>query len=106
MPLRALFLVEKSLTENFPMYYIGVKNGKLRNNTWPSTRCIQNLKSLAQIGAEKSVTECFVREKENGQIKRLIRYIWLFLSYTVQLVITKLYTKFQNPSSSSSLLAL
>ena len=31
---------------------------------WLSTCCIQNLKTLAQIEAEKSVTEIFVREKE------------------------------------------
>ena len=31
---------------------------------WLSSFCIQNLKTLAQIEAEKSVTENFVREKE------------------------------------------
>ena len=31
---------------------------------WLSSCCIQNLKTLAQIEAEKSVTENFVREKE------------------------------------------
>ena len=32
--------------------------------TLPSWRCTQNLKTLAQIGAEKSVTEISVGEKE------------------------------------------
>ena len=50
--------------------------------------CIQNLKTLSQIGAEKSVTEIFVGEKENGQIKGLIKTnVWLILCYTEQLVI-------------------
>ena len=31
---------------------------------WLSSCCIQNFKTLAQIEAEKSVTENFVREKE------------------------------------------
>ena len=31
---------------------------------WLSSCCIQNLKTLAQIGAEKSVSENFVRKKE------------------------------------------
>ena len=31
---------------------------------WLSSSCIQNLKTLAQIEAEKSVTENFVTEKE------------------------------------------
>ena len=32
--------------------------------TRPPSRCIQNLKKLAQMGAEKSATEFFAREKE------------------------------------------
>ena len=68
---------------------------------WLSSCCIQNLKTLAQIEAEKSVTEDFVRKK-NGQIKGLISNMWLILCYTVQLVITKLCTKIQDPRSSSS----
>ena len=63
------------------MYYIGVrdekrKNGKRRQKlitaswfsfpqyTWPLSRCIQNLKTLAPIGAEISVTEIFIGERE------------------------------------------
>ena len=37
--------------------------------TWPPSRCIQNLKTLAYIGFEKSVTEIFVREKEKWKNK-------------------------------------
>ena len=68
---------------------------------WLSSCCIQNLKTLAQIEAEKSVAENFVERKKNGQIKGLISNMWLILCYTVQLVITKLCTKFQDPRSSS-----
>ena len=32
--------------------------------TLPPSRCIQNFKILAQTGAEKSVKEIFVKEKE------------------------------------------
>ena len=32
--------------------------------TWPLSRCIQNLKTLALIGAEISVTEIFIGERE------------------------------------------
>ena len=61
------------------MYYIGVrdeKNGKRRQKlitaswfsfpqyTWPLSRCIQNLKTLAVIRAENSVTKSFTGEKE------------------------------------------
>ena len=48
---------------------------------------------MALIEAEKSVTENFVREKENGQIKGLISNMWLILLYTVKLFITKLCIK-------------
>ena len=52
------------------------KNGKRRQKlitkswfsflqyTWPLSRCIQNLKTLAVIGAENSVTKSFIGEKE------------------------------------------
>ena len=58
------------------MYYIGVRDGKTRQKlittswfsfpqyTWPLSRCIQNLKTLARIGAEISVTEFFIGEGE------------------------------------------
>ena len=42
------------------------------------------------------------RKRKNGQINRLISFMWLILLYTVQLIITKLYTNFQDPKSSSS----
>ena len=52
------------------------KNGKKRQKliieswfsfpqyTWPLSRCIQNLKRLAIIGAENSATKSFIGEKE------------------------------------------
>ena len=63
------------------MYYIRVKEGKteklkkegkmrisilisITQYTLPTWRCRQNFKALAPIGAEKSVTEIFIGEKE------------------------------------------
>ena len=63
------------------MYYIRVKEGKMKNwikqakwwlasffpftqYTLPTWRCTQNFKTLAPIGAEKSVTEISIGEKE------------------------------------------
>ena len=63
------------------MYYIGVRDGKRKNAdrriklisaswfsfslyTGPLSRCIQNLKTLALIAVEKSVTETLNGEKE------------------------------------------
>ena len=60
------------------MYYIGVRDGKkmVKINlsilvfcpkiylAWPLSRCIRNLKTLALIEAEKSVTENLIGEKE------------------------------------------
>ena len=60
---------------------------------------MQNLKTLASTGAEKSVAENFVGEKE--EIKGWISIVWLVLCYTVKLVIPHLCTKFHNPMSSS-----
>ena len=56
---------------------------------------------MSEIEAEKFVTENFVREKEDGQIRGLISHMWLILEYTVQLVIPDVCTKFQDPRSSS-----
>ena len=64
--------------------------------------CIQNLKTLALIDAEKSVTEIFIGEKENGQIKGMIHMRRLILSYTIQQVIPNICTIFQNPRFSNS----
>ena len=47
------------------------------------------------------MTEFFLERKKNGQIQELISNMWLILCYTVQLVIPKVCTKFQNPKSSS-----
>ena len=49
--------------------------------------------------AWKSVTDFLSEKKKNGQIKGLIRNMWLILLKTVQLIITKLCTKFQDPTS-------
>ena len=62
---------------HFPIYYIGVRNGKRRKKakwisvlfsvpqyTWPLSMCIQNLKTLALIEAKKFVTENLLGEKE------------------------------------------
>ena len=65
------------------MYYIGVREGEKEKwkkmvkinlsilvfcptiyMAWPLSRCIRNLKSLALIEAEKSVTENLFGEKE------------------------------------------
>ena len=67
---------EKSLT--YPLCIIErSKNGKRRQKlisaswisflqyTWPFSRCVQNLKTAAAIGAEISVTESVIEEKEN-----------------------------------------
>ena len=69
--------------------------------TLPTWRCTQNFKTLAPIGAEKSVTEISIGEKEKWTIKRLISNMWLLFCYTIQLITIKLCTKFQNPNPSS-----
>ena len=65
------------------MYYIGVRDEKKKKwkkaakkkitaswfsfpkYTWPLSRCIQNLKTLAVIGAESSVTRVLLERKKN-----------------------------------------
>ena len=63
---------------------------------------VPNFKILGQVVPEKSLTENFVREKEKWTNKGTDKNMWLVLCYTVQFVITKLCTKFQDPRSSSS----
>ena len=46
--------------------------------------------------------EKLLERKENGEIKGLIKHMWLILKYTVQPVIPDVCTKFRNPRSSSS----
>ena len=62
------------------MYYMGVRDGKMRKVVkinlsilvfcsiiylaWPLSRCIRNLKTLALIEAEKFVIENLIGEKE------------------------------------------
>ena len=96
------------------MYYIRVRDGKRRKNliteswfsfpqyTWPLSRCIQNLKTLAVIGAENSMLEVLMERKKNGKIKGMISSSMLILFYTIQLVIPNICTKFQNPRHNSS----
>ena len=72
--------------KNIHMYYIRVtevKNEKMKKEgkwgwaskfsftqyTLPNWKCTQNLKTLAPIGAEKSVTEISIGEKENSYRK-------------------------------------
>ena len=55
------------------------------------------MKTRALIGAEKSVTECFVTKKEKWINKGIDKQC------TIQHLIPKLCTKFQNPKSRSSL---
>ena len=58
---------------NFPMHYTGVRDGKkvkrsqekFQQVTSTVFRCIQNLKTLALLGAEKSVTKHFIGEKKD-----------------------------------------
>ena len=102
---------------NFPMYYIGVRDGKLEKRkqkliteswfsfpqyTWPLSMCIQNLKNLAKIGAENSVTKSFIGEKEKWTNKVNDKSSMLILFYTIQRVIPNICTKFQNHRHSSS----
>ena len=54
------------------------------------------------MGAWKSVTDFLTEKKKNRQIKGLISNMLLFVLYTVQLFITNVCTKFQDPRLSSS----
>ena len=47
------------------------------------------------------MTEIFLERKKIGQIQELLSNMRLILSYTVQLVIPNVCTKFDNPKSSS-----
>ena len=70
------------------------------NYKWPTTRCTHNLETLEKVEVEKSVTDLFVGENEKwineGNDKQYMH------DSTIQLVISKLFTKFQNPKSSCS----
>ena len=63
------------------MYCTGVREGKMEKEAkinhsilvfFPTiySRCIQNLKTLAVIGAENSMTKSFIGEKEKWTNKR------------------------------------
>ena len=66
-------------------------------------RCIQNLKNVALIGAEKSVTQKFIGKKKNKQIRRMISIRKLILSYTIQqdILVLNICIKFQIPRCSN-----
>ena len=71
-------------------------------NTWPLSKCIQNLKTLAVIPAENSVTKSFIGEKAKWTNKAMICSSMLILFYTLQKVMPNICIKFQNPRCSSS----
>ena len=101
------------------MYYIRVKEGKneklkkegkMRINILFSIYTVHfaflkvytNLKTMAPIGAEKSVTEISIGEKEKLTNKGTDKqYVAVLFFYTIQLITTKLCTKFQNPNPNS-----
>ena len=58
---RQIFITESWFS--FPQY------------TWPLSRCIQKLKTLAINGAENSVTKSFIGEKEKWTNKGNNKYI-------------------------------
>ena len=52
----------------------------------------------SRVVAEISLTEkSSLERKKNKQIKGLVSNMWLFFCNTIQLITTKLCTKFQNP---------
>ena len=96
------------------MYYIRVAEGKFekmkkkeRQNkdkiqyTLPIWRCTQTLRTLAPLGAEKSVTEISIGEKQKGTTKGTDKQYVAVFCYTIQLITFKLGTKFQNYKWSS-----
>ena len=66
--------MEKSKTRKRKQKLISASWFSFPQYTWPLSRCTQNLKTLALIEAEKSVTEIFIGEKEkwtnNGNDKQ------------------------------------
>ena len=90
------------------------KNGKWRQKlisaswfsfpqyTWPLSRCIKHLKTLALIEANNLWQKFSLKRKKTGQIKEMISRRRLILSYTIQEVIPNICTGFQNPRFSSS----
>ena len=74
---------------------------------WPLSRCIQNLKTLALIEADKFVTDWreilnLIGEKEKWTTKGNDKRKRLILFHTIQQVVGKIYIKFQNPRHNSS----
>ena len=85
-----------------------IKNGKRRQilitaslfsfpqYTWPLSRCIQNLETLAHIGVENSVTEIFIGEKEKWTNKGNDKQEEADSLYTIQQVTPNICTKLHN----------
>ena len=63
---------------------------------------LRNLKTLALIEVEKSVTENLIGEKGKRTNKKMVNIRRLIFSYTMQQVIPNICTKFQNPRCSCS----
>ena len=112
-------VAEKSLQKKMSISnYIRETKGKMKNwkkkakqgwaskfsftqYTLPIWKCTQNLKTLAPIGAEKSVTEISIGEKEKWTNKGTDKQFVAVFCYTIQLITIKLCTIFQNHKSSS-----
>ena len=94
--------MEKRKNEKTRQKLISASSFSFPQYTWPLSRCIQNLKTLALIGAEKSVTIILIGEKEKKDKKGMVSRRKLILSYIIQQVIPNSCTKFQNPRCSSS----
>ena len=56
---------------------------------------------LGEVALEKSLTKYFIGEKKDSQIKGMINMMMLILSYTIQVVVPNVCTKFLNPRCSS-----
>ena len=63
---------------------------------------IPNFKIVGEVVAEKYVQKILFEKKKSGQIKGMINMRMLNLSYTIEVVIPSVCTKFQNPKCSSS----
>ena len=74
----------------------------LTQHTSPLSGSIQNLKTLTLIAGEKPMMDFYKKEKKIGQINRMTSIRMLILSYTIQLLILNVCTKFLNPRWSSS----
>ena len=103
--------------KNGQIYFIGFTEGKIENLKKEGKMRVSILIFIYSIHfaymkvctkfenngfnrSKRSVTEIFIEEKENEQIKGLISNMWLFLLHN-KLITIKLCIKFQNPKSCS-----